>query len=205
MKKQLEIGNWREDTRFEEITILEKVKLLKQMKKQYIFLTLAFLVLIIQNGFSQNNPYEAINKSLDFPVEPKLLWPWEDDLLKGKNVSDFNVSYKLTFSEKENTELVIDFTNFEKLVSAVYLKEQVSGKFLSESLEKSSSEEFEPVFEQTDGENILYIYPNGAQDQEEVYFFASSKDLYELIYFKYKPNTQEKDRLQFQLKKTLNK
>ena len=175
------------------------------MKKQYIILTVAFWVLIIQNGFSQYDPYEAINKSLDFPVEPKLLWPWEDDLLKGKNVSDFSASYKLTFSEKENTELVIDFTNIEKMVLAVYLKEQVSGKFLAEALEKSISEEFEPVFEQTDGENIFYMYSNGAQDQEEVYFLASSKDLYELIYFKYKPNTQEKDRFQFQLKKTLNK
>lgn len=176
------------------------------MKKQYVLLTVTFLVLIIQSGFGQTKPYESINKSLETPVEPKLLWPWEDDKLDEEfEITDFSASYKLTFSEKENSELVINFTNFEKLISAVYSKDQVSGKFLAEKLEESISEEFEPVFEQTEGENIYYMFSNGSKDQEEVYFLASSNDKYELIYFKYKPNTQEKDRLQFQLQNTFNK
>lgn len=100
------------------------------MKKQYTLLTVAFLVLINLSGFGQTEPYETINKNLETPVEAKLLWPWEDELLKDANVSDFSASYKLRFSEKENSEL---------------------------------------------------------------------------LYFKYKPNTKEKNRLQFQLKNVLNK
>lgn len=176
------------------------------MKKQYILLTVAFFVLSILSGFGQTDPYETINKSLETPVEPKLLWPWEDDKLDEEfEITDFSASYKLTFSEKENSELVINFTNFEKMISAVYLKEQVSGKFLAEKLEESISKEFEPVFEQSEGENIFHLFSNGDKNQEEVYFLASSKDKYELLYFKYKPNTQEKDRLQFQLQNTFNK
>jgi hypothetical protein len=175
------------------------------MKKQYTLLTVAFLVLINLSGFGQTEPYETINKNLETPVEAKLLWPWEDELLKDANVSDFSASYKLRFSEKENSELVIDFKNFEKMVSAVYLKDQVSGKLLAEILEKSISDDFEPVFEQTDGEDIFYMYSNGDKNQEEVYFLATSKEKYELLYFKYKPNTKEKNRLQFQLKNVLNK
>ncbi|MFN3802392.1 hypothetical protein [Belliella pelovolcani] len=175
-------------------------------KKQYTLLTIAFLVLINLNGFGQTEPYETINKSLETPVEPKLLWPMEEtNLIPGLEKAEIKVNYKLQFNDANKSELSIDFDQFEKMVSAVYQKEEISGKLLAEKLEQSISQKFELVFEQTEGENIFHMFSNGEKDQEEVYFLASSKEKYELLYFKYKPNTQEKDRLQFQLQNILNK
>ncbi|MCH7397425.1 hypothetical protein MM236_05470 [Belliella sp. DSM 107340] len=175
------------------------------MKKQYILFTTTFLVLIMQSAFGQKDPYDAINMQLEKPVDAKLLWPWENDLLKDANVTEFSAYYKLIFDEKDNSELVIDFKNFEKLVSATYLKNQVSGKFLAELLRESVSDNYIPVFEKFDGEEIFYMFSNGSIEQEEVYFLATGKENYELLYFKYKPKTKEKDRLKFQLQNTLNK
>ncbi|EOZ92125.1 hypothetical protein A33Q_4218 [Indibacter alkaliphilus LW1] len=176
------------------------------MKRNYIVFTVTILALILQNGFAQSDPYEEINKRLETPVESKLLWPWEEnDLKKGMKMSEMNATYRLAFNDQNKSELAIDFKNFEEMVSAIYFKDQVSGKILAETLEKSISDEFKPVFEQTDGEDIFFMFSNGDKEQEEVYFLASSKEKYELLYFKYKPKTKAKDRLQFQLENILNK
>lgn len=175
------------------------------MKQNYFILTVVYLLLSIQNGFGQSDPYDAINRNLESHVESKLLWPWEDtDLIKGMRNAEISATYRLSFNDQHNSELAIDFSNFEKMVSAVYPREEVSGKFLAETLEKSISAEFKPVFEQANGENIFYMFSNGSKDQEEVYFLTSTKDNYELLYFKYKPNTREKDRLQFQIMNIFN-
>ncbi|AFL84022.1 hypothetical protein Belba_1401 [Belliella baltica DSM 15883] len=176
------------------------------MKKQHILLTVAFLVLSIHSGFGQTEPYETINKSLETPVEPKLLWPMEEiDLIPELKSVEINVTYKLSFNDPNKSELSIDFNQFEKMVSAVYLKDQVSGTLLAEILENTISDEFKPVFEQTDGEDIFYMFSDGDKDQEEVYFLATSDEKYELLYFKYKPDTNEKERLQFQIQNVFNK
>lgn len=176
------------------------------MRRNYIVLTVTFFVLILQNGFAQSDPYEAINERLETPVESKILWPWKDtDSKRGMRITEMDATYRLSFNDKNKSELAIDFKNFEEMVSAVYLKDQVSGKLLAETLDKSVSAEFKPVFEQVDGEDIFYMLSNGDKYQEEIYFLASSKEKYELLYFKYKPKTKEKDRLHFQLENTLNK
>lgn len=45
------------------------------MKQNYFILTVVYLLLSIQNGFGQSDPYDAINRNLESHVESKLLWP----------------------------------------------------------------------------------------------------------------------------------
>jgi hypothetical protein len=171
------------------------------MKNKALILTSLILMAIIPTIQAQINPYEAINENLVTPVEVKVLWPFESDqIIPGMSNLEMKISYKLSF--EENTALVIDFNNFEHMQSAVYLKEQISGKMLMEKLNTTTAGNFESVFEQINGEEIFYMVSNNSAKKEEVYFLATTPTKYELMYFKYKPAVQEKDRLQFQLKET---
>ncbi|MFC0657631.1 hypothetical protein [Mongoliitalea lutea] len=175
------------------------------MKNKVILLFSITLMAFTTAIKGQNNPYEAINNELPTPVEVSVLWPWEDgtSLLGFKN-AQMKVSYKIEFSEKENSNLIIDFNKFDNMQSATFSKNEVSGKFLLDKLNQSLGNDFNPVFEQIKGETIYYMLSNENVQGDDLYFLATGKETYELLYFKYKRNTKDSKKLQFQLKEILN-
>ncbi|MFT4860360.1 MAG: hypothetical protein ACI9UV_001902 [Algoriphagus sp.] len=168
------------------------------MRRLILIIGLTFGLQVSLNA--QQNPYRAINKKLGIlAVEPKVLWPFE---MEGVEVESMDIKYEFPF-QKDNSDLVFNFKNFEELKSSVFDLERVDRDALIKSFSAGMPQGFVEEFRKISAEDFcIMISDEEDENVREVYLLVGDQKTAELLYFVYSEGSSS---LHSKLKIELNK